>query len=489
MKKAFIGFYIAIILVSIGFIVVLATGAWKPFFYEKPEEFVRTRIVTPREAGSIIEAAASDQWMWDGNLITKVPMEDGEIVIAVFALESEDGIAEEQFAAYRYAPDPSRGLYITWITYDIERGRYRRSWNAPISATRPETVSIYTQDLVGDRSNCVIVTGMNNRNEYTMTIFRRSFTDANEPFITIVDLQTDGSITIQETGRTLAYQQGIAAGQSFRIAAYSYDSSSSNILDQLETIYAYSPQSQRYERSSVSRIPGSQIEQRRLRELLSGTPGVFESFINDLWYYVSPQGTIDLKQYMYFDPSAREVIFFSDETQQVFVWQNSATTRYGLYITSQNISISTLRRNIDIQLESLDSIRLRVIEDLMLKIDISESWDGSYRRASPAVLEEPVSHIGPAVNALYDSTWGRIRFNDEGEYTITSGGTSRKGRYLFYKVQEHDILELRPEGGADSRMVYRIDSSETAMNLSRIRIGTTGIQDMLEPPVTLTFVE
>jgi hypothetical protein len=490
MKKALIGFYIFIVLASVGLIYVLATGTWKQFFYQKPEEQFRTQIVTPRETGSIIETATADLMVWDETLLTKVPLGDDEIVIAVLTRESEDGIAEEQFAAYRYAYDSARMVYLTWIVFDVERGRYRRMWSAPTAAARPETISLFTQDLIGDRSGCVIVTGMNDRSEHTMTIFKRNFQDPNEPFITIAELQIDGSIVIQETGRTLAYQQGITTGQSFRIAAYSYDNSSSNILDQLETTYAYNPQIQKYESINVSRIPGSQIEQQRLRELLSGAPGVFQNFINDLWYYVSPQGTIDLKQYMYFDPAAKEIIFFSDETQQVFNWQNSAPTRYGLYITCQNISISTLRRSIDIQLESLDSIRIRVIEDLNLKIDISESWDGSYRRASPAALVEGRrSSLRTAFNALYDSSWGRVRFTDDGEYTITYGGTSRKGRYVFYEVDGDDLLELRPEGEIESRMVYKIDSEETSvLNLSRVRLGITGVQDMLEPPVTLTFV-
>jgi hypothetical protein len=487
MKKAFIGFYIGVTLASVGLIYVLAAGTWKQFFYQKPEELSRTQIITPREAGSIIETVTADLMLWDENLVTRVPLEDDEIVIAVLTQESEDGIAEEQFAAYRYAFDPARMVYLTWIVFDVEGGRYRRMWNAPTAAARPETISLFTQDLIGDRSGCVIVTGMNDLSEHTMTIFKRNLQDPSEPFVTIAELQIDGSIVIQETSRTLAYQQGITAGQSFRIAAYGYDSSSSNILDQLETTYAYNPQIQKYESINVSRIPGSQVEQQRLRELLSGAPGVFENFINDLWYYVSPQGMIDLKQYMYFDPSAREIIFFSDEThQQVFAWQNSAPTRYGLYVTSQNISISTLRRNIDIQLESLDSIRLRVTEDLGIKIDVSESWDGSYRRASPAAPEGHGSSVSPAVNALYDSTWGRVRFTDNGEYTISSGGSSRNGRYVFYRVEGNDLLELRPEGGADSRTVYRIEAAETAaLNLYRVRLGTTGIHDMLETPVTL----
>ena len=493
MKKAFIGFSAGILAVCIVLIVLLATGLWKRFLYPNTEEDTRTRIVMPREAGSFSDSGPAEQSGWDEHLSTKVAMEDGEIVISVLVRESEEGLAEEQIAAYRYSSGGAREVFITLISYDEKSRKYRRMWNAPTAAARPETISLFTQDLLGDRNNCIIVTGMNSRNEHTMTVFRRGYAQReDQAYKKIAELQIDGSIVIQETGRSLAYQQGITTGQSFNIAAYGQDRSSNNILDQIETIYTYNALSEQYERSNVSRIPGSQVEQRRLRELLSGAPGVFENFINDLWYYVSPQGTIDSRQYLYFNPSGREIIFFGDEAQQIFLWQNSTPTRYGLYIRSQNISISTLLRFIDIELESLDSIRLRVIEDVRLKITVSTSWDGSYRRAGAANLGGAGRSIRPAVNALYDSSWGRLQFHDTGEYTLQSAGISRKGRYVFFKIDEQELLELRPGSageGQDSRMVYRIENTPgAAISLSRVRLGTVGIQDLLEPPVTLTLV-
>ena len=493
MKKTFIGFSIAITLVCVSLIVVLATGAWKRFLDQKTEEQVRTRIVMPREANFIAGAGAAEQLAWEENFNTRVPMEEWEIVITVLTQENENGLAEEQVVAYRQAADAANQVYLTWIGYDERSMRHIRMWNAPTAVTRPETISLFFQDLIGNRSNCVVVTGMNSSNEHTMTIFKRnSGAGANRPFSKIAELQIDGSIIIQESGRSYAYQQGIASGQSFNIAAYGQDSSSNNILDQIETIYAYNSRSEQYEQVNVSRIPGSQVEQRRLRELLSGAPGVFENFINDLWYYVSPQGTIDTRQYIYFDSSGKEIIFFSDETQQVFYWQNSTPTRYGLYITSQNISISTLRRSIDIQLESLDSIKLRVIEDLRLKITINESWDGSYRRAAAANTKISVSSVMPANGALYESPWGRLQFYNTGEYSISSSGATRKGRYVFFKVYDHELLELRPDEekeSAENRAVYKVDITENGLSLSRVRLGAAGIQDTLEPPLKLTLVE
>ncbi|MDR0502682.1 MAG: pallilysin-related adhesin [Treponema sp.] len=503
-KKGYIVFSILVALICILIIISLATNFWERFTRQETVEQIRTRIVTPGEAGLFFDSEGARQASWTESPGTKIPLERGEIAVTVLAYESEDGLAEEQIVAYRNADEASGPVYITCIRYDDNYREYRRIWDSSTAASRAETTSLFTQDLIGDRNICIIVTGMNARNEHTMTVFKRnSAKQSGDAFSKILELQIDGSIVIQETARSIAYQQGITTGRSFNIAAYGHDSSSSNILDQLETIYAYNQQTGQYERSNVARIPGSQIEQRRLRELLSGESGVFEEFINDLWYYVSPQGTVDSRQYLYFNPSGKEIIFFGDETQQVFQWQNSTTTRYGLYIKSQNISISTLLRFIDIELESLDSIRLRVFEDVRLKITVNTSWDGSYRRAGAPNVREPKTSIRPASDAVYDSTWGKLQFNNSGEYIITSGGSIRKGRYVFFKLNNNDLLELRPSDDSESnnpenrapsfpdsqeRLVYQIDAFAGGLILSRVRLGTNGIQDLLEPPVTLTPV-
>jgi len=487
-KKTFVGFSIGVGSLSVLLIIFLATGLWKRLFYPEANEEVRARVITPLEAGAYSSSDQSGQMSRSENLGTKKPMEDGEIVIAVLNKESEEGLMEEQFALFRNASDPDSQVYMTFFSYDEREGGYKRAWDAPTAAARPETISLYSQDLIGDRNNCIVVTGMNNNNEHTMTVFRHSpSSKPGEPYKKIADLQIEGSIVVQETGRSIAYQQGITFGLSHNIAVYGHDSSSNNILDQIETVYSYNASSEQYEQTRVSRIPGSQVEQRRLRELLSGVPGVFENFINDLWYFVSPQGTIDARQYIYFDPG-REIIFYGDEAQQVYQWQSSAPTRLGIYITSQNISISTLRRRIDIELESLDSIKLRVSDDVRLKITVNESWDGSYRRAGTTGSREPVSQVKPSVDAIYDSSWGRLLFNSSGEYSINSSGSSRKGRYVFYRIDKTDLLELRPEESEGSRLVYSIEAVGGSLILSRVRIGSTGIQDMLEPPITLTPV-
>jgi hypothetical protein len=92
--------------------------------------------------------------------------------------------------------------------------------------------------------------------------------------------------------------------------------------------------------------------------------------------------SISNDQYIYFDTAGRELIFYDKSTQQVYTWLSSTSTRYGLYISSQNISVATLRRVMDIELESIDSIRVKVFEDVRMKIGLNAPWDGSYRKST-----------------------------------------------------------------------------------------------------------
>jgi hypothetical protein len=77
-----------------------------------------------------------------------------------------------------------------------------------------------------------------------------------------------------------------------------------------------------------------------------------------------------------------------------------------------------LRRALDIELESLDSIRVRVSEDVRLKMSVTNSWNGSYRRAGTVKKDgtAAVSPLKPYIDAVYDSSMGKIQFRVDGEY-------------------------------------------------------------------------
>jgi hypothetical protein len=478
----------------------IAVLIFLPSAEKKPQERHRTRIIVPAAADDPqSDPLFLEQMSYEASYSLKAPLDSGESALSALNIDFDNDSIEEQIVAFRSQSGAENQVAITLFSFDERSKQYRRLWNAPAAALTPGTVSLYTQDLLGDRSHCIIVTGMNTQGDHIMTVFRKDpQSGKNLPFTVIAEIKIGGSITVQETERPLAYQQGIARGQPFVIAASGHDGASANMLDRVEIVYAYNSARNIYEQSSITRVPGSQIEGRRLREILTGEAKGFENFIHDLWYHVTPQGTIDRGQYLYFDPEKREIIFFGDGTQQVFVWNYSNSTRYGLYVSSHNISVTTLRRFLDIELESLDSIRIRVIEDLRLKIFLSASWDGSYRRAGAAVRalteEKPAR---PYTDTVYDSSMGRLRFYANGAYELSSSGTVSKGWYAFFRAGAYDLLELRPErvaNGEESRLVYHCtgmesgggDSESGNLSLTRVRLGTSGIRELHEPPIILT---
>ncbi|MDR2633736.1 MAG: pallilysin-related adhesin [Treponema sp.] len=473
----------------------------------------QTQVIIPQGSipGVSGAGAPEERLPYEAYIQTKVALEEGEVLVSLLTDDLDGLPGDEQIIAYRNLREQTEGespIYITYAAFDEDTQGYMRLWSAPTAATRPGTLSLYTKDLIGDRSVCVILSGMNDSGEQTLTIFRKQ-PKGQAPFVQIGELRINGTITIQEANRSQAYQNGIARGQSFPIVVNGHDGISYNGLDQTERTYTYNPVIERYEQSALVIVPGSQIEQRRLRDLVSGGSKSFEAFIEGLWYYVSPQGTLDTRQYIYFDPQNRELIFFGEETQQVFTWQNSSATRYGLYIASQNISVTTLRRFLDIEAESLDRIRVRVSEDVRLKIGVNTSWDGSYRKAG--ILEQSAPEgsrsIASTVDAVYTGSLGRLQFFPNGVYELSDRGSSRRGLYAFFPIEDETLLELRPEytlkgaytsaGGAASRETYLVEYApkpETGkpqgkLTLFPVRLGTKGIQKLHEPALFLVEYE
>lgn len=463
---------------------------------------MRPRIVIPREMQPGDAENPAEDLARENSMSAWADLEKGEAIVAILSGYFDGGPAEQQFIAYRNLLEMESPIYLTFIDYDETSRAYKRVWSAPTAATRPGTISIHTQDLLGDRSVCVLLYGMNASNEHTLTVFRMKETSASAPpdehFSKIAELRIDGTITVRETERASAYHNGQSRGASFNISAFGRDFDSSNILDQVETIYAYNDGGGLYEQRNTIRIPGSQVEQRRVRELL-GNPAVFEDFISGLWYHVTPEGAINKQQFIYFNPADKEIIFFGDETQQVFNWQNSTATRYGLYVSSQNISVTTLRRSIDIELESLDGIRVRVIEGVRLKIRVSAPWDGSYKKAGP--LESGVEKLPASVahiEARYDSSIGKMYFKESGSYEINSGTSLTEGKYAFFNVNGEEMLELRPNGAsAAQREMFLITEDESegekafpanTLTLFRARLGAGGVEKTNEEAVLLTLV-
>ncbi|MDR2631420.1 MAG: pallilysin-related adhesin [Spirochaetaceae bacterium] len=475
------------------------------FHVQKNSPFAQTRIVIPRMNSEISEWD-SVETAYEDTLLPKFPLEEGEAVVAVLTQNFDDDLPDEYIIACRNLSDLGGAIHIIYMDIEPLSGEYQRIWSIPTVVIRPGAVSLSVMDIIGDGGIGILLGGMNGAGEETLTVLRKTNPpptadtpglegrfETDQPFSKIAELRIDGSISVLETERV--------PGQPCAIAASGRDYESSNALDRVEIIYTYNPVNGQYEQSRFTKVPGAQIEQRRVQELLSGNSRELERHIEGLWYFVNSQGQAEPGQYIYFDYSNREIIFYGDEIEQIFVLQNSIPTRYGQYLSTQNSSVTTLKRFIVIELESLDHLRIRVTEDVQLKIGISAPWDGVYRRAeSLEKIPEAVYSIAPHIEAAYTGFIGRLIFQKNGIYELYTTNSYKKGKYTFYLIGGEPVLELRPEESGIDRDVYHIEypEGETGENtglptptltLNRISLSTRGIQSLHEPEIFLTLDE
>lgn len=481
----------AIFIVVTGFCVWLVFGP-SPFSASREASAPQIRVVSPQTGGDTTtngETGSPEQLAYEDDTVAKIALDEGEVVVTVITQDFDTDPQDEQIIAFRRTSEGEGPIYLTYADFDENLGGYRRIWTAATAATRARTFSVFVKDLIGDRSSCVVAAGLNGAGEQTMTVFRKKTTAGGEPFERIAELRIDGSTAVLEKERSQAYHLGHAAGESFPIATYGRDFESSNLLDQIETTYNYDPVTGRYERTGTARVPGTQIEQRRVRELLDGTPDKFERFLDGLWYLAGDEGAAVDRQYLLFDPLRREIVFYADDTQEVFAWQNSNATRYGLYLTTQNISITTLRRLVDIELESVDAIRVKVFEDVKLKIGISGRWDGTYRKvAVDTKSTTKTTKMKARTDAVYEGAAGKLHFFADGSYVLSSDEASRGGNYAFFFIDDIELLELRPAGETPAaRATYRVSrtsrsgpSAAEEIKLSKVKLGVRGLEELHE---------
>jgi len=452
------------------------------FFSSGDREIQQTRVVIPQTIGA--GGAPVIPGRNDESQSLLIEMDEGETAITVLTRDFDGDSFEKQVIAYRKPQEIDTPIFITYAEYDENKGAYVRKWNAPTAATRPGTILLYSEDLIGDGGICILVSGMNGAGEQTLTVFRKNDDPLAEPFNKIAEFLIEGSIAIEEP-----YRGRQPRGTSLFIATYGRDYESANIMDQIEATYRFNQINGLYEQSRVVKIPGIQIEQRKLRELLQGNSGEFTEFINGLWY----QGEGADRKYVFFNTTAQQLIFYYNQSEEVFSWQDSTPISYGLHINSKNISLTKLRRTVNVELTSLETIRLRVYQDIYLRSGPNTIWDGTYQRLQKTDTVSGLNKTAPYLEETYTGADGQLIFHRDGSYELhpLSGPSelSRLGQYVFFTVGKENLLELRYSDKTSKDLVretFKINRTGANVVLTRVRISTRGIQDLHEPAIELS---
>ena len=438
---------------------------------------VATRQISPESAGT----AALDR---DGQAqreaaINRIAALPNELILDVANLNLDDDEGDEQILTVRKTDRADGRLSIVVADYAPVRRTWLRSWEADTLCTKITTFSIRLMDLVGDRESAIVCTGMDESGAQTIDAFRRAKSEdlTYEP---ILSLAAD-SISIGEAARSEGYQLGQTSGESWPVFANRADPGSTNILDQIKERYVWNPRVRAYAKAGEERVTGAQIERETVARILTGSEADFESFLLGVWYESDRGPSGKDARLVVFDKGSSTITFYTSESQEVFRWTESHATRHGLYIRCQNESIEDLVRLMDVELRGSDLVGLRVCEDLQMKMDDNDRWDGEYRKlpqgsaaataggdSAPARPQPGFKLEGP-----YRSLSGGVEITFSlPRYSYKANGGSESGGYDLYLLGGLSVLELRSirdDGLPAGRRVYKASFTETKLGKDTVR--------------------
>lgn len=446
------------------------------------------KTIVPLQEGLNREGKATDNEITsidESRIQPLVPLENDESFLQAISMDvNKDGITDQICAVKSIS---EQHLLIVAGLQNPLTGEYTRLQAIRTGVSQGRTLLMYAADVIGDRSQCLVFSGMTSDNTQLLSVFLpKTDKDGRVHLQVIADLRSDGSILVKEVQRTDAYNLGVTSGESFPIAVYSSDPDSPESLAQIERIYRWDRNVQRYEKASEAKIPGKRLERRLVDQLQSGNIESFEQYLNGLWYMTS---SIAGKgpRYVFFDSPMKEIVFHNEITEEIFTREAATPRRLGAYLTTRNRSISSIRRMIDIELTGIDEIKIKILEDVKLKIGVASDWDGIYRKMSgmsSGTRESPdemTTKLGSLLSGR-DAGWkgddGTQYQFTQGIYTKTDSIGKEMGSYALLTVKGLPVLQMRPDDRNKTARFYRVetevDNAKQKVILTEVSVSIDG---------------
>ncbi|MGD9938802.1 MAG: pallilysin-related adhesin [Clostridia bacterium] len=466
-------------------------------------EPVSYRVVNAGEGSRVNDTI--NQVQRSERLASAIPLETNETLLDLYSFNLDTDDEEEQILVVRRADDTEGLIRIVVADYSPQSRRWSRTWDGATLATKIKTFQITISDLLGDHDVNVICTGMNDENEQTLTVFRRIAPDEDQRLLfASIFLGSGDAVLVNSSDRADSYKLGQSNAESWSISIWRADPSAGNFLDQIKETWNWNASAGAYTPTSTERIPGASIARRIAETLLDGTTETFEQFLDGIWYKQSTDPLSDSALFVTFQPRDGAVLFSAQGIVEIYEWENSNSTRYGLYIACRNQSVRNLRRLMDVELVSTDTINLRVFQDLRIKADIAAKWDGQYRKLGPEMAKafqvHPAKaiHTKPELDGLYTSDDGtKLRLTGS-TYSLETEDILETGGFAVFEISGQAILDLRALQSGDSatstRRSWTITTSSrndaegkpvSILTLSPVRIGVAGPEPMDGPNLIL----
>ncbi len=448
---------------------------------DTPEADNGPRIINPwmNEEDRINTIQNSVESEENSYLIPMIEISADEHVVMVEDINLDNDTEEEQIILTSLRDEEgAEQLKLYVADYSNDQVRYLTALEETISPVNTDGISVYLQDMTGNHRQELVITGFNSENNQTLDAFTITSQGAALSYRRIVQLTANGTIEIQSSERSENYEGGITTWESFPVTTEESASIESGSLDLTRTVYSWNRAASRYQPASVVQIPGSSIREENLKELYRGDVDDFKEFLRGPWHRVTDLHKVKqpyLEEILYFQPEENNVIFTIDDVQEIYNWEDTYRTIFkGIHIQTENLLISSLKRNISISVEDVDSIHVRILG--------SEEWGGFYEPVSKTVQQslvnndrlEPIEELNQ-LSGLYRTSQGNEIYLDYPFFTEKQDNGERKGIYNFVNIYGTSVLQLRYQkdnGLLENRASFEAEYQQTEDSTRIIRTLT-----------------
>ncbi|ULQ60598.1 pallilysin-related adhesin [Brucepastera parasyntrophica] len=496
--KKLIGIILAAVLLAGVFVLVLVTRN-NNSGPDTEKQAART-IIPDADAASGEETSNLQEILTYDELQVKplIVLEPDEIFVQALTVDLNKDETPDQICAVKKSTRPE--IYLVPGIQNPITGVYTRLESVPTAITQTRTFIFYSMDVIGDRNYAIVCSGLTDDIIQVLSVFRPEIREGKTFLQSVAEIQSDGSITIQENSRSSAYNLGLTSGDSFPIISLNSDPAAPQSLDQIERTYRWNRISGRYELASEREIKGKKIESVLLIQLRNGNINAFEDFLDGLWYITSAAPD---SRYLFFDNAKNELVFYTGETEEIFARDSISPRRNGVYMVTHNETIASIRRLMDIELAGTDEIRMKVHEDVQLKIGVGSNWDGTYRKmqntAAMPVNESTrlLSQVRQIIDVSQEewiSAAGQTIILSNNAYTLNRTTGSETGRCALLSVQGRPVFQFKPDSANGKSTFYLVDAGskmekgETIQTLTLSEVSISMNTILFEGSPALTFL-
>ncbi len=493
MKRYTYRLYLAAIVIVLGLLTYFLLVSRTESIKKKPEP-VRYRSITPN-SGQTREQPNRETTT---KLTSAIALNPDETLLDLYAynIDFEDE-EDEQILVVRRTNDSAGKLRVVLADYSPLTRRWTRAWEGETLATKIKTFQLSIQDLIGDHNLNIICQGINESNEQTMTVFWKS-NDAKSAqglYFSTVFAAAGNNVELQTTERPESYKLGQSNAESFPILLWRADGAGVTApagalsLDKIKETWNWDFSLKSYKKTSEEKITGSSTNQLLVDSILDGNIDTFTGFLDGIWYKESIDPLTSQALFITFQIRDKTLFFSGEGSLELFQWETSDLNRYGIYISCRNQSVQNLRRLINIELSSPNSIAVNVFQDLRIKAEIAKKWDGTYRRLSDEIAKSSRKPPSTAVESkdrmtgAYSASDGSILNLDYPNYSLNASSQKEEGIYTVFSISGTTVLDMRSIKVNDKDSVTR--HSYSVESVMRTTKDGRVMQTLTLAPVTV----